>query len=108
MVEYNHEEINNGKLRYLRPFIVLLPCLIVCLIDIKYNVPLMESMIRLLITIAVFFVLGTLAQNVIRKYMIEAVRQMEEQKLKEQEEEEENENDEDDEEEEENEESVEE
>ena len=74
MTTYDSDEINNGKLRYLRPFIVLVPCLIVCLIDIKYNVPLLESMVRLLITIGVFFVFGTIAQNVIRKYMLEVVK----------------------------------
>lgn len=62
----------NGKLRYLRPFIVLVPTLIVCIFNICTGVPLNSAVWRLLITILLFFAVGTIAQNLMRKIIIQA------------------------------------
>ncbi|MCR4717737.1 MAG: hypothetical protein K5656_11225 [Lachnospiraceae bacterium] len=66
------EDPSNGKLRYLRPFIVLLPTFIVCVYDIYAKIPFTDSMLRLLITILFFYFVGSIAQGVIRRLMIKA------------------------------------
>lgn len=71
----------NGKLRYLRPIIVLIPTLIVCIFNIYTGVPLNGAVWRLLITILLFFAVGTIAQNLMRKIIIQAeIDAMERQK----------------------------
>lgn len=71
----------NGKLRYLRPIIVLIPTLIVCIFNIYTGVPLNSAVWRLLITILLFFAVGTIAQNLMRKIIIQAeIDAMERQK----------------------------
>lgn len=62
----------NGKLKYLRPLIVLIPTLIVCVFNIYAGVPLNSAVWRLLITILLFFAVGTIAQNMMRKIIIQA------------------------------------
>lgn len=74
MSDYSHlvSDPANGKLKYLRPFIVLVPTLIVCIFNIYTGVPLSNAVWRLLITILVFFVIGTIAQNLLRNIIIQA------------------------------------
>ncbi len=66
------EDPSSGKLRYLRPFIVLLPTFIICVYDIYAKIDFTSSMIRLLITILFFYIIGTVAQSVVRRIMIQA------------------------------------
>jgi hypothetical protein len=66
------EDPSNGKLRYLRPFIVLLPTFIICVYDIYAKIDFMSSMIRLLLTILFFYFIGTIAQMIVRHVMIQA------------------------------------
>lgn len=61
-----------GKLKYVRPFIVLVPTLIMCLYNIKTGVPFQSAMWRLLLTILLFYAVGTIAQNIIRKIIMQA------------------------------------
>ncbi|MBO4997081.1 MAG: hypothetical protein J6D02_03675 [Lachnospira sp.] len=61
-----------GKLKYLRPLIVLVPTLIVCIFNISTGIPLNSAVWRLLITILLFFAVGTVAQNMMRKIIIQA------------------------------------
>ena len=61
-----------GKLRYLRPFIVLLPAFIVCVFNIYAGISFNASMVRLLVTVLFFYIVGTIAQSIVRKMMIDA------------------------------------
>lgn len=80
------EDPAKGKLRYLRPFIVLVPTLVVCIFNIVANIPLLQAMLRLLVTILFFFVIGSIAQGIVR-YMMLHPGEHSEQEAEEQEEE---------------------
>ena len=69
----NFEDPANGKLKFLRPIVVLVPAFIVCVYDIYAKIAFMDSMLRLFITIIFFYFVGTVAQNIIRKLMIQAM-----------------------------------
>ena len=75
-----------SRLRYIRPFVVLVSCLVVCILNIKMHLPENQAFGRILITIVVFYVIGTVAQNMIHKIVMEAeqtVRQRQEEAEKE-------------------------
>lgn len=61
---YDRKEVLE-KLRYLRAFIVLAPCFIVCILNIYMNVEIHDAIFRLLITIVAFFVVGTVVIKLI-------------------------------------------
>ena len=69
----NFEDPANGKLKYLRPVIVLIPAFVVCVYDIYAKIAFMDSMLRLFITIIFFYIVGTVAQNIVRRLMIQAM-----------------------------------
>ncbi len=75
-----------GKLKYVRPLIVLVPTLIMCIYNIRTGVPFQSAMWRLLFTILLFYAVGTVAQNIIRKIImqaeIDAVKRQEEARKK--------------------------
>ena len=62
----------SSRLRYIRPFIVLVSCLVVCVLNIKMHLPENQAFCRIIITIFVFYIIGTVAQNMIHKIVIEA------------------------------------
>ena len=66
------DELCGSRLRYLRPFIVLVSCLVMCCLNIKTQVPVNDALGRLLLTILVFYIIGTFAQNKVRKIVFEA------------------------------------
>lgn len=80
MVEYRQEieDPAKGKLRYLRPFIVLVPTLIVCIFNIYANIPLLDAMWRLLGTIVFFYLVGSVAQGIIRRMLLQSAKEPEE------------------------------
>lgn len=53
------------KLRWLRPFVVLVAALIVCISNMTSKRPMLESLVWLLITIIVFFIIGSIVTRVI-------------------------------------------
>jgi hypothetical protein len=69
------EDPSKGKLRYLRPFIVLVPTLIVCIFNIVAGIAFDRSMWRLLFTVVFFYAVGTIAQKIVRKLMMDAAMQ---------------------------------
>lgn len=76
------DEMWSRRLRYIRPFVVLVSCLVVCILNIKMDLPANQAFGRILITILVFYIIGTIAQNMIHKIVMEAeqaVRQRQEE-----------------------------
>ncbi len=69
----NFEDPASGKLKYLRPIIVLVPAFTVCVYDIYAKISFMDSMLRLFITIIFFYVVGSIAQSIVRRLMIQAM-----------------------------------
>ena len=69
----NFEDPANGKLKYLRPIMVLVPAFVVCVYDIYAKIAFMDSMLRLFITIIFFYFVGSIAQNIVRRLMIQAM-----------------------------------
>ncbi len=69
----NFEDPSNGKLKYLRSIIVLIPAFIVSVYDIYAKIAFMDSMLRLFITIIFFYIVGSIAQSIVRRLMIQAM-----------------------------------
>lgn len=57
------------KLRWLRPFVVLAAALIVCISNMTSKRPMLESLVWLLLTIIIFFVIGSIVTRVIEMTM---------------------------------------
>lgn len=55
------------KLRWLRPFIVLVAALIVSISNIVANRPIIKSLVLLLIVIIIFFIIGSIGTRVINR-----------------------------------------
>lgn len=53
------------KLRWLRPFVVLAAALIVCISNMTSKRPMLESLIWLLLTIIIFYVIGSIVTRII-------------------------------------------
>lgn len=53
------------KLRWLRPFVVLAAALIVCISNMTSRRPMLESLFWLLITIIVFYIIGSIVTRII-------------------------------------------
>lgn len=53
------------KLRWLRPFVVLAAALIVCISNMTSKRPMLESLIWLLLTIIIFYVIGSVVTRII-------------------------------------------
>lgn len=62
------------KLRYVRAFIVLLAGLITLLINMKTGRPVTSSLFIVLIVLVVFYVIGTLAVEILQKSMDETIQ----------------------------------
>lgn len=57
------------KLRWLRPFIVLVAALIVSISNIAANRPIVKSLVMLLVVIIIFFIIGSIGTRVIDRAM---------------------------------------
>lgn len=53
------------KLRWLRPFVVLAAALIVCISNMMSKRPMLESLVWLLLTIIIFYVIGSVVTRII-------------------------------------------
>lgn len=53
------------KLRWLRPFVVLVAALIVCISNMMSKRPMLESLLWLLLTIIIFYVIGSVVTRII-------------------------------------------
>ncbi|MDE7368112.1 MAG: hypothetical protein K2N24_12240 [Lachnospiraceae bacterium] len=53
------------KLRWLRPFVVLAAALIVCISNMTSKRPMLESLVWLLLTIIIFYVIGSIVTRII-------------------------------------------
>lgn len=53
------------KLRWLRPFVVLTAALIVCISNMTSRRPMLESLVWLLLTIIIFYIIGSVVTRII-------------------------------------------
>lgn len=57
----------NMRLRWIRPFVVLLACLITCIANIKMHKPITDALFLLLIVVIVFYIIGGFVTFIIQK-----------------------------------------